>query len=163
MNKDHFQKDVDCGVYDQWLHLMERDLAGHRLNEQQRESITKILLSVCAGLLALSHIQDARFTDIEIYILIATISLFGALIALKHSERSAFHLNRYRSVRQQLQRELGHEHFIAFHEFEQRKSWALDRPFSSLKAYLLWPSIFGLISFLSGSSATYLLFDGFNG
>ena len=143
-DKEYQQREVHAET----VRLMERDLSGHLLNERQRESITKILLSLCVAVFTLSRIEGVSITMDEVSVVLIVISIAGMVISLKHSERSAFHLRRYKSTRSRYHNELDLAAFEAFNEFETKLNWPLSKPFSYIRVYILWPAIFLFILIL---------------
>ena len=129
-------------ISDEIVRIMNRDLAGHHLNENQREAITKILLSLCVAIFALSRFESVDFLEFEIGLALIFVSFVGIVLSFKHSERSAFHLKRYKKSQMILHERLGFEEFEFFHEYENHLRWPLARAFSRLRLYIMWPSIF---------------------
>ena len=71
--------------------------------ETQRSTVTNLLLTIAAALLAfVTYDKGLTRSDIPLTALIFVIGLFGAAFSLKYHERSSFHYNRLKHYRDKL-------------------------------------------------------------
>jgi hypothetical protein len=71
--------------------------------ETQRSTVTNLLLTIAAALLAfVTYDKELTRSDISLTSLIFVIGLFGAAFSLKYHERSSFHYNRLLQYRDKL-------------------------------------------------------------
>lgn len=71
--------------------------------ETQRSTVTSLLLTIAAALLAfVTYDKALSKSDVPLTILLSVIGLFGAAFSIKYHERSSFHYNRLLSCRDKL-------------------------------------------------------------
>jgi hypothetical protein len=71
--------------------------------ETQRSTVTSLLLTIAAALLAfVTYDRALSRSDVPLTILLLVIGLFGAAFSIKYHERSSFHYNRLLSYRDKL-------------------------------------------------------------
>ena len=85
-----------------WSMYQEHCVQG-RHHETQRSTVTSILLSISAAILALVSLdKEITRADIPMGLLLIVIGLFGALFCAKHYERFRIHMKRARNYRDAL-------------------------------------------------------------
>jgi drug/metabolite transporter (DMT)-like permease len=82
--------------------------------ETQRSTVTNLLLTIAAALLAfITYDKVLSRSDIPLTVLLFIVGLFGAAFSVKYHERSSFHYNRLLSHRNELDKLLSSPGILA--------------------------------------------------
>ena len=90
------------------LCLYQEHLNQARHQENQRSTMTNLILIICTALLAgITLDKILSLTDLPLAIFLFTLGIYGAFFCAKYYERFRLHYERSRMVRKQLEKSVG--------------------------------------------------------
>ena len=131
---------------DIYLELLKEHQEYARHHEEHREKATNIILLIAGGLFTASSLKQPDMLTIPLSFFIVVLGVYGAIISAKHYERSQFHLQRGRALRQELDRMIPD---LRLNELKDRADAETQRNFPTLfplRLFKMWIGIHVIVA-----------------